>query len=249
MHADFDLDSRKACVLARPLACGAARFVALGLLFFLVACTYAPGDVANPLTRKFTWLSFLGGDDIRAACAAGAPDRFRLIYNGTWRTQVRIYELGFAGPRTLEERVIGPGELFEISFENPLAPWRGATSTITLPPDRYDQLVRRLGQSGAFRTPSSTLTLHSTAYYWVAATCHGGMFHLTGWLYPSVAFSQMTFPQELQAVDRSKVPFSIPGPAVTPPLGTADNPARGSHSATNWSIGIAQDRLVDQVIF
>ena len=229
----------------RPLA-------VLGLFVFLAACTYAPGDVANPLTRRLTWLSFLGGDDVRAGCAPGAPDRFRLIYNGNWREQVRIYELGFAGPRTLEQRVIEPATLFALKLDDPLAPWRGTTAVITLPPAQYEGLVQSLAQGGAFATPSSTLTLNSTDFYWVAASCRSGTFHLTAWLYPSDAFSRLTFPRELLALDTSKVPFNPPRPwtqVAAAPLGTPDNPARGGRGTTDWSIGIAHDALVGQATF
>ena len=253
MRENFELDSligrSSGSVFAATLRrCGGV----LGLLVLLVACSYAPGDVANPFTRKFTWLSFLGGDDICATCRAGAPERFRLIYNGNWREQVRVYELGFSGPHSLDQRVIEPAQLFALRLEDPLGPWRGATVTAMVAEAKYEQLVQSLAQSGAFASPSTPLTLNSTDFYWVAASCHAGTFHLTGWLYPSEAFTRLAFPQQLLVLDTSGVVFNPPRPwsEVAPaPLGTPDNPARGARGRTDWTIGIAQDRLVDQTVF
>ena len=32
--------------------------------------------MGDPLTRKFHWFSYVAGDDIRATCRPGDPDRF-----------------------------------------------------------------------------------------------------------------------------------------------------------------------------
>ena len=252
MRANPEPESRAGIRHGRAFGAIARPSAILVLLLFLVACGYAPGDVANPLTRKFTWVSYLGGDDIRAGCVAGAPDRFRLIYNGIWREQARVYELGFTGPRSLDQRVIGPGQLFAISIADPLGPWRGASATTVLTQGAYAGLLASLEQSGAFTSSISTLTLKSTDFYWAAASCHAGTFHLTAWLYPSTAFDRLSFPQKLLALDTTHVPFNPPRPwteVASAPLGTADNPARGGRGRTDWSVGIANDQLVDQVIF
>jgi hypothetical protein len=252
LRVSFEADSRIGMRHGRAFGAIARPSAILALLLFLVACGYAPGDVANPLTRKFTWVSFLGGDDIRAGCVAGAPDRFRLIYNGVWREQARVYELGFSGPRSLDQRVIEPGQLFAISIADPLGPWRGSSATTVVALGAYDGLIAGLEQSGAFTSPTSTLTLKSTDFYWVASSCHAGTFHLTGWRYPSDAFGRLSFPQKLLALDTTRVPFNPPRPwteVASAPLGTADNPARGGRGTTDWSIGIANDQLVDQAIF
>ena len=216
------------------------------------ACSYEGGGINNPLTRKFEWLSYLAGDDIRAACASGAPDRFRVIYNGVWKEQVRVYELGLTGPHQLDVHVIGPGNLLSIMAEDPLAPWRGTNAAVPLTDEQYGTLTRNLASSGAYASPQQALTLSSTDFYWTVASCHAGTFHLTAWLYPSEAFNRLTFPQWLQALDRTGIPFNPPRPwteVASTPLGTADNPVRGSRAATTWTIGIVQDHLVDQVVF
>ncbi len=252
MHAHIELSSRIVARHGRVLRRLARPVAVLALLLFVVACSYAPGDVANPLTRKFTWVSFLAGDDLRPGCVAGAPDRFRLVYNGNWREQVRIYEIGFTGPRRLDERVIGSGQLKSLSLADPLQPWRGATATVDLTQDQYQRLVDSIAQSGAFASPASAVTLRSTDFYWVAASCHAGAFHLTAWLYPGAPFDRLAFPRQLAALDVTEAPFNPPRPwtgVAAAPLGTPDNPARGGRGSTDWSIGIAQDHLVDQAIF
>ena len=225
----------------------------------LAACTYQPGDVANPLTRKFTWFSYVAGDDLRSGCHSGAPDRFRIIYNGDWDEQVRIYELGLSGPRTLDERVIVAGQLGEISFSDPLAPWRGKSASVVLRDEEYQALVRDLADSGAYHSPVDTLTLAARDYYWLAASCRDGVFHLTAWLYPSEAFDRISFATWLGALDRTGIPFNSPVPwngqvsnrsaSTELPAGSTGTTARGLRPPASWSIGIAQDRMVDRLEF
>ena len=67
-------------------ACGAAAALTAS------ACTYT-GGVENPVARKSSWFSFVGGDDVRNRCRPGSPTEYRLVYNGNWSEQVRAYEL------------------------------------------------------------------------------------------------------------------------------------------------------------
>src|SRR3546814_5070289 len=57
----------------------------------LAACLYR-GNIDDPMTIKATWLSYLNGDDMRAACVEGAPLQYRLIYNADYDEQLRSYE-------------------------------------------------------------------------------------------------------------------------------------------------------------
>ncbi|MDA0240525.1 MAG: hypothetical protein O3A84_10935, partial [Proteobacteria bacterium] len=64
----------------------------------LSACTYQGATVEgfgtdHPITRKFSWFSYVGGEDIRTACVTGAPDRYRFVYNAVYNEQVRSYDL------------------------------------------------------------------------------------------------------------------------------------------------------------
>ena len=235
-----------------------ARLALLTPLVVLAACGYAPGDIGNPLARKVTWFSFVAGDDVRTACRPGAPDQFRIVYNGVWAEQVRIYEIGFGGPHQLDQRVIGAGRVDELSISDPLLAWRGTSASLTLSAEEYATLLRDLDQSGAYRSPDTTLTLAGNDFYWVAATCHEGAFHLTAWLYPSDGFSRATFPTWLIALDKTGVPFNPPRPwtevgtgfaGTGGAYGYAGNPARNIRPPGDWAFGIAQDRMVGRVDF
>lgn len=223
----------------------------------VASCAYQPGDEGNPFTRKFTWFSFIAGDDVRAACRPGAPDRFRLIYNGNWTEQVRIYEVRDGSAPVLEQRIIGAGSVTGLSFSDPLAPWRGVTASAPIPPDEYAGFLRSLVQSRAYASPEDTLTLRSDGFYWTVASCHDGVFHLAAWLYPSDAFSHATFPAWLVAFDRTGVAInpppspgqSNPDASEHPQYDRTSGPDRGAAERLPWSIGIAHDRLVDEVVF
>lgn len=224
-------------------------------LLAVTGCVYQPGDEASPWTRRATWFSFIAGDDLRAACRPGAPDRFRIIYNGNWSEQVRIYQVGADEPRVLEQRVIEQPSASEFSLSDPLAPWRGTAKSLTLSDEEYAVLLHHLEQSGAYRSPDATLTLAADQFYWLAASCHDGTFHLAAWLYPSDAFAHASFVTWLTAIDTTGIPVNPPRPwpevATTAggtgsPYATTTLPRQLPPTGT-WSIGIAHDRLIDQL--
>jgi hypothetical protein len=169
-------------------------------LTLLVGCAYTGGDIADPIHRKFHWRSFVQGDDIAESCAVGSPDRARLVYNAVWGEQVRVYEWDSVR-KSLRVRVLGSGDLTDISLGDPLGAWRAAETTVGLDGAAYDGLDAALSASGAFALSSKSLDLPSQSYYWSAATCHQGKFALTGWLYPSAAFDAARFPAALFALD------------------------------------------------
>src|SRR3954471_11529521 len=77
----------------------AVAVIALSLFGAMAGCAYhgdSATDIDNPAVQKFAWFSFLDGNDIREACAAlgpKAPARYRLIYNGQYEKQLRVYEI------------------------------------------------------------------------------------------------------------------------------------------------------------
>ena len=169
-------------------------------LTLLAGCAYTGGDIADPIHRKFHWRSFVAGDDIAASCGEGSPDRARLVYNAVWGEQVRVYEWDSVR-KTLRVRVIGDGDLSDISLGDPLGAWRAGEDSVVLDGAAYDGLEAALAASGAFGQGKASLDLPSQSYYWAAATCHQGKFALTGWLYPSESFSAASFPAALFALD------------------------------------------------
>ena len=173
---------------------------------------YEGGGVGSPLARKTEWFSFVGGDDIRASCAPNSPDRYRLVYNGFWREQVRIYELGMTAPRQLDQRVIGPADMTYVTTGDLLQPWRGVVAATALSGEQYDRLVAAFAESGVFGPPAVGLQMPSDSFYWTAAACAQGRFTFTAWLYPSDAFEKITFQKPLLELDGTTVAFNAPHP-------------------------------------
>lgn len=192
---------------------GWRRIVATaGMVAALAGCASGgPGD--GVLARKLNWFSYLNGDDIRAACVPGAPDRFRLVLNADYTQQVRTYELMARADRgaDLDLRVLPAADLSRLELQDPLGPWRGVQASIRLSPDQYAVVVEKLAQSGAFDPAPVGLILPSGGYYWLAAGCHDGEWFVTGWLYPSAHHDRAVFPAVLSAFDPTGVPLPAPG--------------------------------------
>lgn len=211
----------------------------------LAGCAYRGSGTDNPLSRTAVWFSFVDGGDIRAACRPGAPDHFRFVYNGRYREQVRVYEIGATEPRTLDVRVIGSGTVTEITLGNPFGPWNGVAKSASLSPTQYDALVKSMAESGAFQATPGAIELPSDRFYWTAATCHDGAFHLDAWLFPSERFSRITFPQWLLAFDPTGIAFNPPR-ALVPNDPAEYDSYYGDHGVAEhrpWSITISGDRV------
>src|SRR5687768_8929927 len=75
--------------------------IAGAVMMTAAACTAEPNgdgrEIEAPIGRSFYWFRYIGGADIRDSCAAGSPDRTRIVYNAVWGEQVRIYDI--VGPR------------------------------------------------------------------------------------------------------------------------------------------------------
>lgn len=190
--------------------------VAIAALSALTACSYRGEDIGDPLIRKTHWFSFVGGDDIRKTCAAGTPDRYRLVYNAVYDEQIRIYEMDSLR-RQLRIRVIDQGNAGRLSSEDLLAPWRAQEEAVQLDQPTYDRVMASFAQGGMFAPPPAGLDLPSRSYYWVAAFCHQGAYGLTAWKYPSPAFDAMGFDKTLFALDPSPVPPRQAGPVPLDP--------------------------------
>lgn len=178
----------------------------------LVGCAYGGGDIADPIGRKFTWFSYVEGGDLRATCGPGAPERYRMVYNGVYGEQVRIYELGDgADPRRLRQHVIGDVDLLRgLPALDPTRPWRGEGGTVALDPDQYRRLVDALERSGAFGPPDVGLELPSRSFYWTVAACRQGRYHFNAWRWPSSGFDALGFDDILFGFDLTGVPVAPP---------------------------------------
>lgn len=202
----------------------AGRFVLICLAVTLAVsgCAYDPTagsePIDNPLARRLAWFSFIEGGDIRDSCRPGAADRYRLVYNGVYDEQVRIYEIGRGEPRLMRHRALPPADLAQgWSLAEPLGPWRGESAERRLSPREYADLMDRFSAGGMFAPPPVGLRLPSRGFYWTAAACRDGVYRFTAWLHPSPRFAALTFPEALARLDITDVPVNPPrrlGPSL-----------------------------------
>lgn len=182
----------------------------------LAGCTYGGGDMGDPLTRKLHWFSYVAGDDIRASCQPGTPDRFRLIYNGVYDRQLRLYEVDSVR-RVLSVKVTVPGNAAQLSATDPLAPWRAIDGKVQLDGPGYDGLVADLAEAGLFGPPAVGRQLPSRGYHWSAVACKDGHYHFTGWVWPDPGFEHLAFARDLFAADPTGIAVATPGPLAFDP--------------------------------
>ena len=181
----------------------------LVFLLGLAACTYR-GDGADPFSRKFAYFSMLNGDDIRSSCQNGV-DKYRLVYNGNYAEQVRIYELY---PEGLRVRILdGSPNLADGLFSNdPLRPFRGKSGIAELTKSERERIVAAFAKDGLFSGAHQGLRLPSEEFYWLGVGCHQGQIYFNAWLYPADSFKSLSFPAMLLAQDLSGVPYNEPRP-------------------------------------
>ncbi|BAE49923.1 hypothetical protein [Paramagnetospirillum magneticum] len=204
-------------------------------LALLAGCAYTGDDIGNPLYRKAQWFSFIEGSDIASACAAGSAERFRVVYNGLWGQQVRVYEWDGAA-KALKISAIRNGNVATMDLWDPLSPWRADVASVALSQGAYDGLESALGQSGAFGPPAEGLQLPSHSYYWTAASCHQGRYVFTAWAYLSAAFDAASLPAALIAQDPGRDTITPPGPIPVDPFREYDR-KRGATGEFTLKVG------------
>ncbi len=158
----------------------------------------------DPVARSFTWFSYLAGDDIRAACASGAPERYRFVYNAVWGEQVRTYDVA-AGPSgaTQTSRVFGSANLVSFDPLDPQGPWRGRRSEAALDAAGVARIARLLPGEDAAKPGA---WLRSDDYYWAASACRNGRFIFQAWDSDAPDFTGLPFLPALLPADRTGVP-------------------------------------------
>ena len=215
--------------MTRAFANSPFRLAAILGLLGLAACSYRAGYGDNPFTRSFSWYSYLNGDDLRAYCRGGGPDRYRIVYNGVWEEQVRTYDITAdpdRGGGDLVVQVSGPPDLSqEIPLDDLLAPWRGKIVRDRIGRGELRAVRDALRTSGFDTPPPEGTRLQSWSFFWIAIACEGGRFKYNAWGYPSERFERVTLRPPLEAVDRSGVPFNPPRPD-TEPERSDDTPGR-----------------------
>lgn len=177
-------------------------------------CAYHGAGMDNPVGRKAVWYSFLSGDDIRENCKPGAirenckpgaADRMRIVYNGRWYEQVRVYEIAGRAPYLLDQRVIGPADMSHVSLETGIEQLTGKTALSEMTPAQYQALGAALDAAVAAHPPKVDEMMASDSFYWVATACRGGKFTLGAWQYGDPGYDQLGFPSQLMAADHTGI--------------------------------------------
>lgn len=186
---------------------------AIGVALVVAACVYR-GQIDEPVTLRATWFSYLEGGDIRAACAPGAVDRYRLVYNARYTEQLRSYELTADGNggAVLVARALGETNLLDLQLDDLQAPWRWRKSEARLSATEMEQFLSDLERAGLFGPPDG-LRLNSWEFYWVASACRDGRFHFSAWVHPRsnwTAFEPVT--KFLFDRDATGLPINRPRP-------------------------------------
>jgi hypothetical protein len=182
----------------------------------LGACTYAGGDIEEPVRRSAQWFSYVGGDDLRAECEAGRPARYRFVYNATWEEQVRTYDV---------DRIPGDGALLRVrvlrggarilqfwivdQLGAPVAPTT-VVRDVKLSETQYLELIRAVEASGFGEPAPAGLQLPSWDFFWVVSACADGRFHFNAWRQRHPGWDRITFDRLLFAADTTEVALRRP---------------------------------------
>lgn len=212
------LEARKAMVVrGMKVAAGAALMAAL-----LAGCaTGGHNDQDQPGARKVTWFSYVKGEDLRRTCVAGAPDRYRFVYNAVYVEQVRTYDIEpspLPGQTRVTARVTEKANLSTMVIDpaNPdvFEPWRAKKAVIDLPQVEMDRLKRALLSDGLMTKAAPRRAVTSIEFYWAVSACIDGAFHLNAWVWPNEDFNKASFPKMLFAWDMTGVAVNMPRKAT-----------------------------------
>jgi hypothetical protein len=232
------------------------RVIALSFSGLLAGCAYhgnSASDLDNPAVQKFAWFSFLDGNDLREACAAlgpNAPARYRLVYNGQYEKQLRIYEIEAqpSGAANLRARTKGGTNLANWWIQDSadlLAPWRWRDSTAALSAEEMAQFHKALTESGFGSGAPQGLRLPSQDFYWVASGCESGQFHFYAWRAKKGSLDAARFQDFLLRHDGTGLPFrkpyvlSIEESATSRPAGGKN----GRNPSSNFTVEVSGEGI------
>lgn len=219
-------------------------FVCLAAGLSVSACSDA-SRVDRPVVGRFSWLPYLGGEDIRDSCRPGSPARYRFVYNAVLDLQVRSYDLVRTETgATLQVRVPHSGFAlidYRGDAANAFSPKREATTVLDVA--AYRAIARQLEDDGFGGPTASGQNFPSWDHYWVVSACADGKFHINGWRNGSPGFAALRFPALLYAQDRTEIPVNPVSPNTY-----GDHVTRISKGASdmNFDIQLAPDGLRQQ---
>lgn len=217
------------------------RAAIAGAVMLLSACTVESGsdgrEIEAPIGRSFYWFRYVGGVDIRDSCAAGAPDRTRIVYNAVWGEQVRIYDI--IGPRMTARVFTDMSVGLEIDISSPddlLGPWKGRRQDRVLNADEVRQLDQALSASGGFGPPPAGRNLLSEEFWWSVASCRNGRWSYAAYDFQTDGFQRVRFAEPLFALD--PLARTVPPAPPRKTAGERYGPAyKQTHSKWRLAIG------------
>ena len=220
--------------MIRPLL----RFAALLALTGTAAAQAIP---TNPISRIFQWPDIMAGNDIRAACVPGAPERWRFVYNAIHSEQVRSYDI-VGG--TVETRVfdrLGVGYMTTFSLSEFIG---GAVSTVPIAPEDLRRLVA-VWEADLPKAVKPVGHLRADRFFWTSAGCRDGRFVVAAFNYPPDGSTPFNFPLELARFDRSGKPGNPPRPMpdVGPLTGFTPNRHNSADDAARFLLRVTEDGI------
>jgi hypothetical protein len=187
---------------------------AIGAALLLGSCTYGDfGNIDNPVVRRAQWFSYLRGEDIQAACVEGSADRYRLIYNADFRSQVRAYEVtadGSGGAFYTARAVRNGAALSNFTFLTTSGWWRWDRSEAVMSAEMFEDLRLRLAEDGYFDRSGASVRLSSFEYYWLVTACVDGTFESGAWANLQTPLLKLRFPEPLFLLDETGLPVAAP---------------------------------------
>jgi len=197
------------------------RMQGLLLLFCAVlvlgACEYVERP-ENAFERRFTWFSYLSGEDLKESCRTHGPPRYRFIYNAIFTEQVRIYEInGFPddGGGMIDAEVLSSDVSPEFLQLFPNWPWSGKRAVAEVNDVEMKLLRTSLEASGFYDSTPVGKILDSHSFYWLVSACEGNRFHFNAWAYPSPEFDNLRFVDVLRRLDGTRI--ALPETRELPP--------------------------------
>ena len=187
--------------------------LAVALLLATAACA-SPGPIDNPVARTATWFNYLAGEDVRASCRAGAPEYYRVVYNGIYGEQVRTYDVTeeFSGDRGVMVARVFQGTVRITRNPFPGGSFAGERVRTVTSPAELVAIRRALERGGAFAWASEMLFLRSDTFYWTVASCAGGRFTFRAFKAPPQDLEKLPFATILLRLDETGAPFRRPRP-------------------------------------
>jgi hypothetical protein len=188
------------------------RVALLGIALALAACADT-SRVHTPVVGGLSYFTYLAGNDIKAACTADAPARYRFVYNAVFDEQVRSYDLVQTGDGGKLNVNVGNSEIrvFEFPLSWPIRP-EGIKRQAEAELNRADYLalIRQVEADGFGAPAQEGLRLQSYDFYWAVSACAGGKFHFNAWVNQTPGFAALRFPQLLYSHDTTSIPPAKP---------------------------------------